>query len=846
MHASHRYFSPKQQPSSPPHALRTRSPQWRPVVKTLLVIHRLLRDLGKPFLDGYTSFLDASMISHVPDMPHFADDASDRGTVLVRTYSRFLHLRLEAFREPARYDPHLDGGRRHGSLRAMTVVELLKVLPRVTRLLQGGTHIPLDANTLSLPLAQQVLSLALLDIFQCSLDVMDGLHRVSECIFDLECGGQRARIALRLAQDALATLEGVAIFYKKCKALSPSSEFPPVTVLPPALLKRMQQWAVPEGGAEGSGSQRSTGGAPPAAGVPPPHPPSSLGRMSPPGSEKKVNRSLTDEFDDNEAAEFSTVYTPPSLPLALPPLDPNGSDEGYQASYRVPPLPVLGPDALPTVLHSPAVRAPGAPGGFEPRYGPRFSASSAASSNSAPSSRASDACPSLGDVPHGDNGAAFFGFNQGGRLQVSPTLSGMSTPTMVQGASGPLELMDPMESDTIIDAAVPSAHAARLRTSESLPRSHQGSMTPRAADPDCGPLSQRGTPNGGLGRKPPVAPLLRHLMQKEERSPSAGPGAPTPTGPASQTPVRSLPPGPSDAPSFGAYASPYNTLNAGGEGSGFSPSAMPHAQPIFPLDSSYPPPGQGGRVDAAPLILIPADDLSAQGPPSGRAHTPRASSQTGLYSSTSLPGSSGPSMNFITAYQQSLNSPLTRSMLESGSFTSTPCYSSGGRHSLSNSQLVSPRLVNPSVAAALNASTAGAVNGNILASAATAASLARDASLTGRVASSPYSAYAELPMQAADGLATLTLSEASIGPPVYGSLSRDGSGRFRREHDLADSGVRAYTIGERVYSVMRASDSTEGARAYPPASVVIESIHPNQPPRRCAITSMFLYVGEWL
>lgn len=99
-------------------------------------------------------------------------------SLLVPTLSMTLHCKHKPPLH-CRYDPYQDGGKRHHTFGTMTVVELLKVLPRVTRLLLASTHIPLDPNTLSLPLAQTALSLTLEDNFQSTLDVMDGLNRLT-------------------------------------------------------------------------------------------------------------------------------------------------------------------------------------------------------------------------------------------------------------------------------------------------------------------------------------------------------------------------------------------------------------------------------------------------------------------------------------------------------------------------------------------------------------------------------------------------------------------------------------------------------------------------------------------
>ncbi|KAL6013444.1 hypothetical protein ACLOJK_003942 [Asimina triloba] len=116
------------------HALARRlakTHNWAVALKTLIVIHRALREVDPTFREELINY--GRSRSHMLNLAHFKDDSSPNAwdySAWVRTYALFLEERLECFRV-LKYDVETDRPR----TRELDTPELLEQLPALQQLL---------------------------------------------------------------------------------------------------------------------------------------------------------------------------------------------------------------------------------------------------------------------------------------------------------------------------------------------------------------------------------------------------------------------------------------------------------------------------------------------------------------------------------------------------------------------------------------------------------------------------------------------------------------------------------------------------------------------------------------
>uniref|UniRef100_A0A2P2LP55 Clathrin assembly protein n=1 Tax=Rhizophora mucronata TaxID=61149 RepID=A0A2P2LP55_RHIMU len=116
------------------HALARRlskTHNWAVALKTLIVIHRALREVDPTFHEELVNY--GKSRSHMLNMAHFKDDSSPSAwdySAWVRSYALFLEERLECFRV-LKYDLEIDRPR----TKELDTAELLEQLPALQQLL---------------------------------------------------------------------------------------------------------------------------------------------------------------------------------------------------------------------------------------------------------------------------------------------------------------------------------------------------------------------------------------------------------------------------------------------------------------------------------------------------------------------------------------------------------------------------------------------------------------------------------------------------------------------------------------------------------------------------------------
>ncbi|KAK4756168.1 hypothetical protein SAY87_006295 [Trapa incisa] len=243
------------------HALSKRlskTKNWIVALKTLIVIHRTLREGDPTFRE---ELLNYSSRGRILQISYFKDDSSPLAwdcSAWVRTYALFLEERLECFRvlkfdvETERLTKTSPGeSKAYSRTRLMTSDELLEQLPALQQLLYRLIGCHPEGAAYNNFLVQYALALVLKESFKIYSAVNDGIVNLVDMFFDMS--RHDAVKALNIYKRAGQQTENLADFYEYCKGLelARNFRFPSLRQPPPSFLATMEEY-IKE--APGSGS----------------------------------------------------------------------------------------------------------------------------------------------------------------------------------------------------------------------------------------------------------------------------------------------------------------------------------------------------------------------------------------------------------------------------------------------------------------------------------------------------------------------------------------------------------------------------------------------------------------
>ncbi|KAL2338417.1 hypothetical protein Fmac_012863 [Flemingia macrophylla] len=223
------------------HALARRlskTHNWAVALKTLIVIHRALREVDPTFHEELINY--GRSRSHMLNMAHFKDDSSPNAwdySAWVRTYALFLEERLECFRV-LKYDIEADRPR----TKDLDTAELLQQLPSLQQLLfrvigcqpQGAA-----VNNFVIQLALSMVASESIKIYQA---ISDGTVNMVDKFFEMQRGDALKALDIyrRVGQQA----ERLSEFYEICRNLDigRGEKFIKVEQPPSSFLQAMEEY----------------------------------------------------------------------------------------------------------------------------------------------------------------------------------------------------------------------------------------------------------------------------------------------------------------------------------------------------------------------------------------------------------------------------------------------------------------------------------------------------------------------------------------------------------------------------------------------------------------------------
>ncbi|AQK84089.1 Putative clathrin assembly protein [Zea mays] len=198
------------------HALARRlskTRNWAVALKTLIVIHRALREVDPTFREELISY--GRSRSHMLNMAYFKDDSSAEAwdySAWVRIYALYLEERLECFRV-LKYDVETDPPR----TKDLDTVALLDHLPSLQQLLFRLLACqPQGASSYNV-IIQHALSMVALESIKIYTAISDGTINLVDKFFEMQRND--AVRALDVYKRATNQAERLSEFYEVCKTI---------------------------------------------------------------------------------------------------------------------------------------------------------------------------------------------------------------------------------------------------------------------------------------------------------------------------------------------------------------------------------------------------------------------------------------------------------------------------------------------------------------------------------------------------------------------------------------------------------------------------------------------------
>ncbi|KAK9060065.1 hypothetical protein SSX86_020769 [Deinandra increscens subsp. villosa] len=235
------------------HALARRlakTRNWTVALKTLIVIHRTLRDGDPTFREELVNFQQRG---RVLQLANFKDDSSPIAwdcSAWVRTYGLFLEERLDCFRvlkydiEAERIPRPAQGqdNKGYSRTRDLESEELLEQLPSLQQLLHRLMGCRPEGAAVGNYLIQYALALVLKESFKIYCAVNDGIINLIDRFFEMP--RHEAIKALDIYKRAGQQAGSLSDFYDVCKRLelARNFQFPVLREPPQSFLATMEEY----------------------------------------------------------------------------------------------------------------------------------------------------------------------------------------------------------------------------------------------------------------------------------------------------------------------------------------------------------------------------------------------------------------------------------------------------------------------------------------------------------------------------------------------------------------------------------------------------------------------------
>ncbi|XP_004287277.1 PREDICTED: putative clathrin assembly protein At5g35200 [Fragaria vesca subsp. vesca] len=211
---------------------------WAVALKTLIVIHRALREVDPTFHEELMNY--GRSRNHMLNLSHFKDDSSPNAwdySTWIRTYALFLEERLECCRV-LKYDVEMDRPR----TKDLDTVELLEHLPALQQLLFRVLGCQPQGAAVHNFVVQLALSMVASESVKIYQAISDGTVNLVDKFFEMQ--RHDALKALDIYRRAGQQAERLSEFYEVCKSLDigRGEKFIKIEQPPASFLQAMEEY----------------------------------------------------------------------------------------------------------------------------------------------------------------------------------------------------------------------------------------------------------------------------------------------------------------------------------------------------------------------------------------------------------------------------------------------------------------------------------------------------------------------------------------------------------------------------------------------------------------------------
>ncbi|KAL9674982.1 hypothetical protein QQ045_003181 [Rhodiola kirilowii] len=212
---------------------------WAVALKTLLIIHRALREVGSSFCQELIAHSKgrSGLMMH---LSHFKDDSTPNAwdySAWVRAYALFLEERLECFRVLG-YDVEKDQSR----TRNLSTPDLLNQLPAMQQLLNRLVACQPEGAAAFNNLIQYALALVASESVRLYVAITDGILNLIDKFFEMQ--RPEAVRALEIYKKASDQAEKLSEFFESCKgqASGRGQKFVKIKQPPASFITSMEEY----------------------------------------------------------------------------------------------------------------------------------------------------------------------------------------------------------------------------------------------------------------------------------------------------------------------------------------------------------------------------------------------------------------------------------------------------------------------------------------------------------------------------------------------------------------------------------------------------------------------------
>ncbi|CAE6199897.1 unnamed protein product [Arabidopsis arenosa] len=216
----------------------SRTHNWAVALKTLIVIHRALREVDQTFHEEVINYSRSR--SHMLNMSHFKDDSGPNAwaySAWVRFYALFLEERLECFRV-LKYDVEVDPPR----TKDLDTPDLLEQLPALQELLFRVLDCQPEGAAVQNHIIQLALSMVISESTKIYQALTDGIDNLVDKFFEMQRND--ALKALDMYRRAVKQAGRLSEFFEVCKSVNVGrgDRFIKIEQPPTSFLQAMEEY----------------------------------------------------------------------------------------------------------------------------------------------------------------------------------------------------------------------------------------------------------------------------------------------------------------------------------------------------------------------------------------------------------------------------------------------------------------------------------------------------------------------------------------------------------------------------------------------------------------------------